>query len=95
MPHYSNVEYRDMLFVYGFVNGNGDAAVREYARRFPNRHHPSRYVFVNLFLRSGETGSLQPLRTRERAESRHTATVLEAAEDDPTLSTRRAVLAGS
>ncbi|EZA58643.1 hypothetical protein X777_14812 [Ooceraea biroi] len=38
MPRtYSNVEYADMVFVYGFCDGNAREAVREYARRFPTR----------------------------------------------------------
>jgi len=45
---YSHVEYCDMLFVYGFCNGNGRAAVLEYERRFPHRRMPSRHVFTRI-----------------------------------------------
>jgi len=38
MPHtYSNGEYADIVFVYGFCDGNANAARSEYATRFPNR----------------------------------------------------------
>ncbi|CAH2017554.1 unnamed protein product [Acanthoscelides obtectus] len=32
----------DIHFLYGFVNGNAADAARKYARRFPNRRHPTR-----------------------------------------------------
>ena len=35
---FSQVEYCDMHFVYGFCNGNARAAVEEYQRRFPDKH---------------------------------------------------------
>ncbi|XP_018373393.1 PREDICTED: uncharacterized protein LOC108767823 [Trachymyrmex cornetzi] len=58
MPRtYSNSEYADMVFVYGFCNGNALKAVREYARRFPNRRVPNRRVFMLTFNRLRETGS--------------------------------------
>jgi hypothetical protein len=34
---FSYVEYCDMHFVYGFCDGNTQAAVEEYQRRFPDR----------------------------------------------------------
>ena len=45
---FSHVEYCDMHFVYGFCNGNADAAVEEYQRRFPDRRIPSRGVFTRI-----------------------------------------------
>ncbi|KYQ58151.1 hypothetical protein ALC60_02883 [Trachymyrmex zeteki] len=58
MPRtYSNSEYADMVFVYGFCNGNALKAVREYARRFPNRRVPNRRVFMLTFNRLRETGT--------------------------------------
>ena len=41
---FSQVEYCDMHFVYGFWDGNARAAVDEYQRRFPDRKIPSRGV---------------------------------------------------
>ena len=65
MPVFSNIEYRDMLLIYGFANGNARAAVREYGIRFPNRRQPNRKTFVQVFRRLGETGSFGGYRIRE------------------------------
>ncbi|EZA47422.1 hypothetical protein X777_05112 [Ooceraea biroi] len=47
---FSNEEYTDIHFVYGFCDGNARAAVREYQRRFPNRRVPDSSVFSNTHL---------------------------------------------
>lgn len=76
MPRiYSNSEYADMVFVYGFCNGNANAARCEYSMRFPNRRLPHKTIFT--FQRLRETGSfalvphtdrvLAPLRNEERS----------------------------
>ncbi|EZA55032.1 hypothetical protein X777_04496 [Ooceraea biroi] len=44
---FSNEEYTDIHFVYGFCDGNARAAVREYQRRFPNRRAPDRFKATN------------------------------------------------
>lgn len=50
MPHqFSREEYADILFVYGFCNGNGREAVREYERRFSNRRTPHHETFARVF----------------------------------------------
>ncbi|CAH1988415.1 unnamed protein product [Acanthoscelides obtectus] len=53
---FSNQELADIHFVYGFVNGNAAEAAREYARRFPNRRHPTRSVFVRVHRQIIENG---------------------------------------
>lgn len=51
MPQYfTNAEYADIHFVYGFCNGNANAAVQEYRRRFPNRRIPNDRVFTGCEL---------------------------------------------
>ena len=46
MPRlYSNSEYADMVYLYGFCDGNVNAARREYSARFPNRRLPNKFVF--------------------------------------------------
>jgi type IV secretory pathway TrbF-like protein len=58
MPHIStNAEYADMLYVYGFCDGNATDAVEEYCRRFPPRRIPDRTVFSKVFstLRESDT----------------------------------------
>lgn len=57
MPRtYSNVEYADMHFVYGFCNGNAREAVREYSRRYPNRRLPHYSTFINVHINFREHG---------------------------------------
>lgn len=56
---FSNREYTDMHFVYGFCNGNALAAQREYGERYPDRVTPSTQVFTRLHQRMLETGCVQ------------------------------------
>ena len=59
MPHiFTNAEYADTLYVYGFCNGSATAAVEEYRRRFPMRGIPDRRVFFKLFNTLRECGTL-------------------------------------
>jgi hypothetical protein len=56
MPfQFSNEEYADIIFVYGFCNGNSEAARREYQERFPGRRIPNTKTFSSVY---------QHLRTR-------------------------------
>ncbi|EZA55368.1 hypothetical protein X777_04821 [Ooceraea biroi] len=95
MPRiYSNSEYADMVFVYGFCNGNANAARREYSMRFPNRRLPHKTIFRSTFQRLRETGSfalvprtdgtLASLRNEERS-----AAILQHFDNDPSSSVRR------
>ncbi|EZA56753.1 hypothetical protein X777_02360 [Ooceraea biroi] len=58
---FSNEEYTDIHFVYGFCDGNARAAVREYQRRFPNRRVPDSSVFSNTHLQLRNLGSFRPM----------------------------------
>lgn len=91
---YSFRELTDIHLVYGEVRSNALAAERLYRERFPNRHHPSRRMFISLDRRMRETGSLQ--RSNEGAGNmRSTRTpdfeeeVLARVAADPTTSARR------
>ena len=91
---YSYRELTDIHLVYGEVRSNALAAERLYRERFPNRHHPSRRMFISLDRRMRETGSLQ--RSNEGAGNmRSTRTpdfeeeVLARVAADPTTSARR------
>jgi hypothetical protein len=46
---FSNAEYADMMYVYGFCGGSAAAAVVEYRQQFPNRRIPVRRVFTRIF----------------------------------------------
>ena len=59
MPHtFTHEEYADMIYVYGYCNGNANAAVDEYRRRYPLRRTPNRAVFTNVFCALRERGTL-------------------------------------
>jgi len=59
MPHiFTNAEYADMMYVYGFCDGSATAAVEEYRRRFPMRRIPDRRVFYKVFNTLRECGTL-------------------------------------
>jgi hypothetical protein len=46
MPHiFTDAEYADMPYVYGFCDGSATAAVEEYRRRFRMRRIPDLRVF--------------------------------------------------
>lgn len=94
MPHvFTNGEYADMVFVYGFCNGNAAAAAREYGRRFPNRRLPDSKVFGRVFTRLRETGAVPSSHlASERANEQNVNEVediLQSVERSPSTSTRR------
>ena len=81
-----------MHFVYGFCDGNANAAVEEYRRRYPERRIPSRGVFTRVHhipdngclpsvAVQSESEMVQTLNTREN--------ILEMMQRSPRLSTRR------
>lgn len=50
MPfQFSNEEYADIIFCYGYGNGNAEAARREYQERFPTRRIPNAKTFSSVF----------------------------------------------
>ena len=51
MPHiFTNAEYADMLYVYGFCDDSTTAAVAEYRRRFSMHRIPDRRVFSKVLI---------------------------------------------
>jgi hypothetical protein len=88
---YTNTEYADIHFVYGFCDGNAAAAVWEYELRYLDRRHPERHVFEAVHRRLRETGSLKP-RTcvgHCRCNVQYDEVVLDAVNDNPSSSIRR------
>jgi len=59
---FSVAEYADMVYVYGFCDGNSVHAVAEYQRRFPNRRIPTRRVFTRVYQTLRDTGTLPGVR---------------------------------
>lgn len=93
MSTYTAREYAEMHFIYGYCNGNGNAAAREYRERYPNReHYPDYRVFGRVHYaylagrvpgqpdRSGRPFSLDVDEEEQ---------ILELFAQDPTTSTRR------
>ena len=56
--HYTKADKVDMIFVYGECRQIMREAVRLYAERFPNRVHPSFFVFSNIVQTFQEIGSV-------------------------------------
>src|SRR5215510_1330750 len=55
---FTHEEYADMVYVYGYCNGNANSAVDEYWIRYPLRRTPNRAVFTNVFCELRECGTL-------------------------------------
>jgi len=59
---FSVAEYADMIYVYGFCEGNSIHAVAKYQRRFPNRWIPTRRVFTRVYQTLRDPGTLPGVR---------------------------------
>ncbi|KAF2895396.1 hypothetical protein ILUMI_10779 [Ignelater luminosus] len=57
---FTNLKMRDMLCVYAQENYSCLAAARRYREMYPNRVHPNRQTFSNIFSRLGDTGQFKP-----------------------------------
>jgi len=88
MQSLSNCELADMVYVYGYCDGNASKAKTEYQIRFPNRIQPSRKSFSNIF-RKLRTGTFARKQERVRRSSRD-EDVMDLVEANPSISTRRA-----
>lgn len=87
--NYSPSEVADIVFIYGYANGNAAAAVREYRIRFPTRRIPSAPTFASVFARLRTHGIRQP--PNERAvvgRPDMEEEIIEMIASDPRLSTR-------
>ena len=52
-------EYADMIYVYGFCDGNSVHAVAECKQRLTNRRIPTRRVFTRVYQTLRDTGTLR------------------------------------
>jgi len=94
MPHiFTNAEYADMMYVYGFCDGSAIAAVEEYRRWFPMRRIPDRRAFYKVFNTLRECGTLPGARvSSERARKQNMEeqeNILHMVQCSPTTSTPR------
>jgi hypothetical protein len=81
-----------MHFVYGFCDGNANAVVEEYRRRYTERKIPSRCVFtrVHKTMRDNCLPSVAVQSEREMVQTLNTReNILEMVQRSPRLSTRR------
>jgi hypothetical protein len=60
MARFTNAEYADVHFVYGFCDGNARAASTEYQCRYPDQTQPNRHVFVTVHCSLRKTGAFMP-----------------------------------
>lgn len=93
MAAFENEEYADIMFCYGFCDGDAAAARRDYQRRFPHRRLPDVAVFSSTYRRIRETGSVQRCQRDAGRPPVHNADeeeeILECFRVDPTVSTRQ------
>jgi len=87
---FSNEEYADIHYIYGYCNGSERQAVVEYSRRFPNRRVPDRRVFARVHRCLRETGSFsKAIAEREPDNDDQEDLILEMIEHNPSTSVRR------
>lgn len=91
MPNFTNTEYADIHFIYGFCNGNAAEASREYGRRFPNRRRPNAQVFVQVHRRFRECGLNRNPRNEYERNERQRNEILNLFDENNRLSSRNAV----
>jgi len=94
MPHiFTNAEYANMIYVYGFCDGSATAAVEEYRRRFRVRRIPDRRMYYKVFNTLRECGTLPSVHvSSERARKQNMEeqeNIFDMVQRSPTTSTRR------
>lgn len=94
MPYqFSNEEYADIVFVYGFCNGNAEQAQYEYRERFPNRRIPNTKTFTSVFRCLRTNGSFPShsysLERPQRHQVNVEENVIRQIQRSPCTSTRR------
>jgi hypothetical protein len=93
MPHtFTNAEYADVAYIYGFCDGSARAAV-EYRRRLPMHRIPDRRMFSKVFDILLERGKLPSDRVSPEPACQHHVkgqeNILEMVQHSPTTDTRR------
>jgi len=94
MPHiFTNAEYADMMYVYGFCDGSATAAVEECRQRFPIRRIPGRRVFYNVLNSLREFGTLTSAHVSSewarKQNMEEQESILDMVQPSATTSTRR------
>lgn len=90
---FSNSEYRDIHFIYGFCDGNSSKAVKEYKKRYSARRCPHAKVFEGIHRNLGEYGKFNKPKFMERNYlSVVNERILNFFDSNPNISIRRASL---
>lgn len=90
MPNlFSNAEYADIIFIYGYCNGNGRSAASEYHRRFPRRRIPNHQTFGSVFNYLKENGTFPEAKSERDVNPVQQENILNAVEENPKISTRK------
>ncbi|KAI5711842.1 hypothetical protein M8J75_003493 [Diaphorina citri] len=91
---FSFEELTDIHFCYGLADGNANLARRLYQDKYPNRHLPNNRTFTSVHTRLRERGTFKTNhggnsgRERTTREVHVEEDILEAVDNDPTISTR-------
>jgi len=90
---FSFEEYADMIYVYGFCDGNLVLAIAEYQQRFPNRRIPTRRVFTRVYQTLQDTGTLPGVRIAAERYVNESVDeedgIVQMVQSSPRMSTRR------
>lgn len=92
MSGFTAEEYADMIFLYGFCDGNANATRLEYLRRYPQRKLPNERTITNCYRRLRETGRTTSSLIDRGVTGRRAANIeqqiVSILRNDPSLSTR-------
>lgn len=69
-PVFTHKEYANMLYVYGYADGNKIFAAREYKPRFSMRRIPDCEVFFDVYMTLRKTGTLPSASFKHRRRQR-------------------------
>ena len=90
---FSVAEYADMIYVYGFCDGNSVHPIAEYQRRFPNCRIPTRKVFTQVYQTLQDTGTLSGIHIAAEHDVNETvneeAGIVQMVQSSPHASTQR------
>ena len=86
---YSNIEYADMIFLYGFCGGSARAAAAEYRRRHPDRRHPNSRVFYKVYQHLRDRGCFPGTSATAERIREDQLGIVQMTIRSPTVSTRR------
>ena len=90
MSRFTNEEYADMHFVYGFCDGNSLRAKAGYHLHYPLRCLPNRAVFAAIQQKLRETGLFDKVckMSQDHCSATIEEYIVDQVEEDPNVSSR-------